>query len=204
MSDKHFNKGVVWGIVERFEPRKVKGAGRTTYAQLTLKCHSDKFGQVRTFGRLYDVSGREGVRENVKTLKIMLEQDPMTVVNLSGIYYQYKKRGQLYRGFTFFEVRRSAEIQHRASCILTGELDEKIFRSDTRMDELILNVRKFGKKDQHDTFSLFAEPRMVAEVPVGSLVQFNCTLADPDAEWGGSNREALTMIKKAHVIRGPQ
>ena len=201
MSNKYFNKAVIWGVIDNAKERTANNAKKTPYLDIFIKCKSEVYGDILTRFRLYDL-------EAIGHVKELHTKNPEALWKFSGYIDQYEKEGKLLSGGSGFQAELLEEktIQ-RSAFILTGEFNGMSIKKDRQTTRLGVII----KTDGHDDTEFFAEIRdkdkealgfKMSDIIRGDTLQLRGHLADLDAEFGSSGALCL-MVEKYNFTKKP-
>ncbi len=175
-STKHFNRGNVWGrVVEAVAKKK----GKTTpYLQLKIDCSSDRYGKVKTFGRIWGA-------DRIKTFMELYRAHKTEIIRFTGFLQQYRTEdAKTYNNYTFYEWKTAEGKEPRAAFIIVGDVTQK----GTMLGEgrLVVDLLRSGPDEDvpvEEHFELWtAGASEIAEVEEGRTYELKGMIRPKEAE----------------------
>ena len=182
MSQKHFNKGTVWGTLLQLTCKTT--SGNTPYLMLKIKCPD-----TIVYGKLWggvDVTG---------PIISHHSQNPGTLYKFIGFLSQYKKKKTLFSNFNFFKWELAEPTAAaRAAFVLVGDV------ISVNGDELKLYLERNGGK-QTEEFTLYAtETALLGEIAPGQMVKVKGFVRRLEDEYGDTDGEIRPQIKEVKAL----
>lgn len=189
---KHFNRGNVWG---RILTAKADDKGR--YLQLKLDCASEKYGKVKTYGRIWGKDRMKPLREHFKT-----NRDE--IIRFTGFFQQYEKDGKTFSNFTFYEWTPAPDKECRAAFILVGVLStEDLVDGETRLTLDLVRDGVDNSRPVEESLQVWVlSEDLMKGIAEGDVIEVKGIIRprEPEDEYGGSGGEikpyAMAIVKR--------
>ena len=181
---KHFNKGVIFGVIDNLKERTAKNDKKTPYMDIFIKCRSEQYGNFLTRFRCWDL-------ETIGDIKETHIKNPGALWRFEGYIEQYEKDGKLYTGCSGFkEIQMLTEkTTQRSTFILSGKFNGMSPKRERATTMLAVIIEREEAKDEE----FFAEIRLedcerlgfnIKDIVRGDTVRLCGHQADLDAEFG--------------------
>ncbi len=202
MSEKHFNKGVIFGRLVGVEKKTSEGGRK--YLQLQFECPNMVHGDAKVFGRMW---GEERIEPFLKELKD--ERGVLMMgakLKMEGFYNQYDGDGQRLSSYTLYKWAFYEGNEFRATFILRGVVED-VYENDEGEGVLHLHLSRPGNNEQtvEEDFLLYAEdPQILAGVSPGQTVHVKGVIAEQGEEdyFGETSGVFKPYIKVIEIKEG--
>jgi hypothetical protein len=192
---KHFNRGNVWGRVVNLTSEKKKS--QTPNLQLKIDCSSEKYGRIKTYGRIWG-------EDRIKAFQALYKEHKNDLFRFTGFLQQYRKEDgmmKVYNNFTFYDWQL-AVLQEgkepRAAFIIVGDVTQKgTFRGEGR---LIVDLLRSGYDEERpveENFELWtATGAEISGLTQGKTYELKGMIKPREAEdeFGGPGGEIKAYI----------
>ncbi len=190
---RHFNSAHVWGLLKEFKEKET--ANGKAYVDVVIDCSSEKYGNVRAFGRLWG----KFVQEFLEDFR------PGDLVAMRGMLSQYEgRKGAIRTNFTLYgaEHWEPADSKHkhrRAAFILATE----VLDIDDSGEETVVHVRFGPQNGDPEEYVIALHPDKILDIEAGGIWRLKGAIEQDEDEWGEVTRAARPVILVVQKMKGP-
>ena|GEM_PF-929616 len=188
---KHFNRGNVWGRV--LEATLKKKGDSPSYLQLKIDCSSEKYGKVKTYGRIWGA-------ERIKAFQALYKDHKGDIFRFTGFLSQYRKESDLkyYNNFNFYEWTLAEGKEPRAAFILVCDVTQKgTFRGEGRLVVDLIRSGADADTPVEENFELWTVTGAeISDMVQGETYELKGMIRPREAEdeYGGSGGEIKAYV----------